>query len=73
MSQEQSLEPVEGMTGRERVLTALAHQEPDRVPIDFGSTWITTIHADAYEQRRSSWSGCSKSVSWMSVFCSIWT
>jgi uroporphyrinogen decarboxylase len=38
------------MTGRERVLVALAHQEPDRVPIDFGSTWITTIHADAYER-----------------------
>jgi uroporphyrinogen decarboxylase len=38
------------MTGRQRVLAALDHQEPDRVPIDFGSTWITTIHADAYEQ-----------------------
>jgi uroporphyrinogen decarboxylase len=40
----------EEMTGRERVLTALAHQEPDRVPVDFGSTWITAIHADAYEK-----------------------
>ncbi len=38
------------MTGRERVLASLAHTEPDRVPVDFGSTWITTIHADAYEQ-----------------------
>jgi uroporphyrinogen decarboxylase len=38
------------MTGRERVLAALAHQEPDRVPVDFGSTWITTIHVEAYEQ-----------------------
>jgi uroporphyrinogen decarboxylase len=38
------------MTGRERVLAALAHQEPDRVPVDFGSTWITTIHAEAYER-----------------------
>jgi uroporphyrinogen decarboxylase len=37
------------MTGRERVLAALAHREPDRVPMDFGSTWITTIHSAAYE------------------------
>jgi uroporphyrinogen decarboxylase len=38
------------MTGRERVLAALAHREPDRVPVDFGSTWITTIHVEAYER-----------------------
>jgi uroporphyrinogen decarboxylase len=38
------------MTGRARVLAALAHREPDRVPVDFGSTWITTIHVDAYER-----------------------
>jgi len=38
------------MTGRERVLTALAHREPDRIPIDFGSTWITTITIPAYER-----------------------
>jgi uroporphyrinogen decarboxylase len=38
------------MIGRERVLAALAHQAPDRVPIDFGSTWITTIHSTAYEE-----------------------
>ena len=25
------------MTSRERVLRAINHQEPDRVPIDFGS------------------------------------
>ena len=37
------------MTGRDRVLASLAHRKPDRVPVDFGSTWITTIHADAYE------------------------
>jgi len=44
---------VEKMTGRERVLTALAHCEPDRVPIDFGSTWITTITIPAYERLKS--------------------
>ena len=37
------------MTGRERVLAALTHRDPDRVPVDFGSTWITTIHSTAYE------------------------
>ncbi|MCU0255732.1 MAG: hypothetical protein MUF60_03235 [Vicinamibacterales bacterium] len=29
---------------RQRVLAALAHREPDRVPIDFGSTGVTGIH-----------------------------
>jgi len=32
------------MTSRERVLTALAHREPDGVPIDFGGTAVTGIH-----------------------------
>jgi len=38
------------MNHRERVLAALAHREPDRVPVDFGSTWITTITIPAYER-----------------------
>ena len=38
------------MKSRDRVLTALAHREPDRVPVDFGSTWITTITIPAYER-----------------------
>jgi uroporphyrinogen decarboxylase len=38
------------MNGRERVLAALAHREPDRVPVDFGSTWITTITIPTYER-----------------------
>ncbi len=33
------------MTSRERVAAALAHQEPDRVPFDFGSTPVTGIAA----------------------------
>ena len=41
------------MTGRERVLTALSHREPDRVPVDFGSTWITTITIPAYERLKA--------------------
>ncbi len=38
------------MNSRERVLAALAHREPDRVPVDFGSTWITTITIPKYEE-----------------------
>ncbi len=38
------------MTHRERVLAALNHQEPDRVPIDFGGTFTTTIYHSAYER-----------------------
>lgn len=32
------------MTARERVLTALDHRPPDRVPADFGGTNITGLH-----------------------------
>jgi uroporphyrinogen decarboxylase len=37
----------ETMTPRQRVLAALNHREPDRVPIDFGGNQ-TGIHKDAY-------------------------
>lgn len=40
------------MKPRERVLAALRHQEPDRVPIDFGGTGDTTILATAYQPLR---------------------
>ncbi len=40
------------MTSRERVLCALRHQEPDRVPFDLGSTKTTGIHRDAYARLR---------------------
>ncbi len=40
------------MLPRERVLTALNHEEPDRVPIDLGSTRVTGICLDAYEGLR---------------------
>lgn len=36
------------MNSRERVLTALSHNEPDRVSVDFGATMETTIHLRAY-------------------------
>jgi len=36
------------MNSRERVLKAINHQEPDRVPFDLGGTVVTGIHATAY-------------------------
>ncbi|GMQ75669.1 MAG: uroporphyrinogen decarboxylase family protein [Gammaproteobacteria bacterium] len=36
-------------THRERILAALNHEEPDRVPIDFGSAGPTAIVAEAYQ------------------------
>lgn len=38
------------MTSRERVLTALNHQEPDRVPVDFGAMRSTGIMAVEYNR-----------------------
>lgn len=32
------------ISSRERVLTALSHRQPDRVPIDFGGTPVTGMH-----------------------------
>ena len=36
------------MTSRERILSAINHQEPDRVPVDFGATPSSGISAIAY-------------------------
>jgi len=36
------------MNARERVVAALNHQEPDRVPIDLGATICSSIHRQAY-------------------------
>ena len=40
------------MTSRERVLAAIAHKSPDRVPLDLGSTPSSGISATAYERLR---------------------
>jgi hypothetical protein len=40
------------MNSRERVKTALAHRQPDRVPVDFGSTAVTGMHATCVAQLR---------------------
>jgi len=37
---------------RERLLTALRHREPDRIPFDLGSTQVTGIHVVAYRRLR---------------------
>jgi uroporphyrinogen decarboxylase len=37
------------MNSRDRVLAALKHREPDRVPIDVCRTVTTTLHRNAYE------------------------
>ncbi len=36
------------MNARERVILALDHKEPDRVPIDLGATIVSSIHKQAY-------------------------
>jgi uroporphyrinogen decarboxylase len=40
------------MNSRERLLTALNHREPDRIPFDLGSTQVTGIHVVAYRRLR---------------------
>jgi len=39
-----------GMTSRERVLKALEHEEPDRVPLDVGGGFSTSISIEGYEK-----------------------
>jgi uroporphyrinogen decarboxylase len=41
------------MTSRERVIAALDHKEPDRVPIDLGGTQVTTLTTQAYLNLRA--------------------
>lgn len=38
------------MNGRERIRAAVQHREPDRVPIDFGGSMVTSIHQIAYQK-----------------------
>jgi uroporphyrinogen decarboxylase len=41
------------LTPRERVLCALNHEEPDRVPIFFGTSGVTTMLAPGYERLKA--------------------
>lgn len=40
------------MTSRERVLKAIDHEEPDRVPLDLGGSFVTGIHAQSLHHLR---------------------
>ena len=39
-------------TSRERLVTALNHQQPDRVPIDLGGTTVTGVHVSCVAELR---------------------
>jgi len=41
------------MNSKQRILAAINHKTPDRVPIDIGSSMMTGIHRDAYHRWRS--------------------
>jgi uroporphyrinogen decarboxylase len=43
----------ENMTSRERIRKTLNYEEPDRVPIDVGGSYVTSICVDAYVQLRN--------------------
>lgn len=40
------------MTGRERILKAVRHEQPDKIPIDFGGTMVTGMHVLCVEKLR---------------------
>lgn len=40
------------MTSKERILASINHQQPDRLPIDFGSSFITGVHCSVVKQLR---------------------
>ncbi len=42
------------MTSRERVITAINHEQSDKVPVDLGSAFETGIHAYAYKELKGS-------------------
>jgi hypothetical protein len=41
------------MTSRERIKESLAHNAPDRIPLDLGSTAVTGIHVMVVESLRN--------------------
>jgi hypothetical protein len=43
----------ETLTSRERVLRALNHEEPDRVPMDLGGTYDSSIVVEGYERLKA--------------------
>jgi uroporphyrinogen decarboxylase len=57
-------------THRDRVAAALAHEEPDRVPIDFGGAEFTSITLPAYE-RLKTYMGVTRPTQPMSIIHSV--
>jgi hypothetical protein len=56
------------MTPRERVLTALRHEEPDRVPLDLGGMQGPLISPDLYrEMVKPVWSNRTPGTPWLSA------
>jgi len=43
---------VNEMKPRDRVLISLGHEEPDRIPIDLGSTHVSTVNLLCYRDLR---------------------
>jgi uroporphyrinogen decarboxylase len=43
------------MTPRERVVLALNHKEPDRIPIDLGGTIVSSIAKSSYITSKNTW------------------
>lgn len=40
-------------SGRQRIMDAIGHREPDRIPVDFGSSMVTSIHVQGYENLKN--------------------
>ena len=53
MSAPVGLRPGAALAPRERVRAALAHREPDRIPLDIGGSRMTGIHVRAYPGLRT--------------------
>jgi uroporphyrinogen decarboxylase len=41
------------LSHRDRVIKAISHQEPDRIPFDLGSTMSTSVHVDTYQKLKA--------------------
>ncbi len=46
------METLSTVTSKDRVLSALSHRQPDRVPIDFGATPVSGIHVSCVAELR---------------------
>ena len=47
--------PVDIAASRERLITALNHRQPDRIPVDFGGTAVTGMHVSCVAGLRESY------------------